>query len=209
MATKSIGRSTVCNTLIAVSLAAGFSAGAYADTTDSSVPQPHSDSVGAAFTDTEITAKVKSQFMRENRLKNSDISVTTTNGVVTLTGSATGPDAKSAAEKLASSVDGVKSVDDDLHTPSSASTAENKMDKAASKTKRIASDSWITTKVKSEIMADSVSKGFDVSVTTTHGVVVLKGTLSNQDAIDHVKDLTEKVTGVKSVDTSLLTVAKT
>ncbi len=207
MTTKSFGKSTIYKALIAASLAAGLSAGAYAAAADSSMSEPHSDSVGAAIDDTAITAKVKSQFIGDNRLKNSDISVTSTNGVVTLTGSATGPDAKSAAEKLASSVDGVKSVDDDLRTPSSASTVESKMDKAASKTKRVASDSWITTKVKSEITADSMSKGFDVSVTTKHGVVVLKGTLANQDAIDHVKDLTEKVKGVKSVVTSSLKIA--
>ncbi len=206
MATQSFGKSTFRKSLIAVSLAAGLSAGAHAD---SSTPQPHSDSVGAAITDTAITAKVKSQFIGEDRLKHSDISVTTTNGVVTLTGSASGPEAKSAAEKLASSVEGVKSVDDDLQTSAPTSTVGAKVDKAAHKTKRVASDSWITTKVKSEIMADSVSKGFDVSVTTTHGVVVLKGNLANQDAIDHVKDLTEKVKGVKSVDTSSLKIAST
>jgi hyperosmotically inducible protein len=69
------------------------------------------------------------------------------------------------------------------------------------------SDSWITTKVKSELLADNVSKGFDVSVETTDGVVVLKGALANRDAIDHVKDVAGKVKGVKSVDTSGLTVA--
>jgi hyperosmotically inducible protein len=38
-------------------------------------------------------------------------------------------------------------------------------------------------------------------------VVVLKGELANRDAIDHVKDIAEKVKGVKSVDTSSLTVS--
>jgi len=71
---------------------------------------------------------------------------------------------------------------------------------------RVVSDIWITTKVKSDILGDSVSKGFHVSVATTHGVVVLKGLLANQDAIDHVRDIVEKVDGVKSVDTSGLTV---
>ena len=64
----------------------------------------------------------------------------------------------------------------------------------------------ITAKVKSELLADSIAKGMDVNVETVHGVVVLKGTLANQDAIDHVKDIAEKVKGVKSVDTSALTV---
>jgi len=200
-------KSLIRNTLIVASLAAGLSTGAYADSTDASTPQPHSDSVGTAITDAAITSKVKSKFVGDDRLKKSDISVTTTNGVVTLTGTAYGPDAKAGAEILASGVDGVKDVDDNLQAPTAADTGPSKVDKAAAKTKRVASDSWITTKVKSEITADSLAKGFDVSVTTTHGVVVLKGALASQDAIDHVKSLAEKVKGVKSVDTALLTVS--
>ncbi|HEX7606698.1 MAG TPA: BON domain-containing protein, partial [Usitatibacter sp.] len=147
--------------------------------------------------------KVKASYLGDDRLKGSHIKVTTTNGVVTLTGSATGSDAKDAAETLAKSVDGVKSVDDELTTTAS----HGSVHKAVAKSERVGSDSWITTKVKSEIMADSVSKGFDVSVKTTHGVVVLKGKLANHDAIAHVKDIAAKVNGVKSVDTSALSVA--
>jgi hyperosmotically inducible protein len=73
------------------------------------------------------------------------------------------------------------------------------------KTERVGSDSWITTKVKSEIMADSISKGFKVSVKTVHGVVMLSGVLPNDDAVAHVKDLAQKVEGVKSVEASQLT----
>jgi len=162
--------------------------------------------MGAAVTDTAITAKVKAKLMGEHSLKKSDISVTTTNGVVTLDGSASSSKAKALAEAATKSVDGVKSVDNSLKTPAS-SKASAKTRDAVAKTKRVVSDSWITTKVKSEILANSVSKGFDVSVETKHGVVILKGTLANQDAIDHVKDIAEKVDGVKSVDTSALTVA--
>jgi len=133
-----------------------------------------------------------------NSLKGSDIDVTTTNGVVTLDGTATGPKSKAAAEKVALSIDGVKSVDNRLVTPSSSKVVAN--------TDRAVSDTWITTKVKSDILADSVSKGFEVNVVTTGGVVVLKGFLANQDAIDHVRDIVEKVNGVKSVDTSDLLV---
>src|SRR3569832_1112008 len=79
--------------------------------------------------------------------------------------------------------------------------------KAVDDTKRAVSDSWITTKVKSELLANSMSKGLKISMTTTHGVVVLTGALANQDAIDNVKDLAEKVDGVKSVDISADTVA--
>lgn len=202
-----LSRSTFCKTLIAASLALGLNAAVYADSTDA--PQPHSDGIGAVATDTVITTKVKSQFIDDGRLKKSDISVATTNGVVTLTGTATSAAAKTAAESIASSVSGVKSVDDQLKAPSAADVAASKVDKAAVTTKKAVSDSWITTKVKSEILADSVSKGFKVGVKTVHGVVVLKGSLGNQDAIDHVKDLASQVNGVKSVDTSALVVAST
>ncbi|MEP7298313.1 MAG: BON domain-containing protein [Burkholderiales bacterium] len=78
---------------------------------------------------------------------------------------------------------------------------------AVKKTERVMSDSWITTKVKSEITASSLTKGFKVHVKTLHGVVILKGKLASQDSIDQVKAMAEKVKGVKSVDASSVTVA--
>ena len=165
-----------------------------------SSPTPHSDSVGAAISDTAITTKVKSSYLGDDRLKGSHIKVRTTNGVVTLTGTATGADSKVAAEELAKNVNGVKSVDDELTSASSSGS----MHRALAKSDRAGSDSWITTKVKSEILADSVSKGFKVGVKTVNGVVMLHGTLPNEDAVAHVKDLAEKVEGVKSVDTTRL-----
>ena len=79
--------------------------------------------------------------------------------------------------------------------------------RAASKAEAAVSDSWITTKVKSEILANSVSKAFKVHVTTKHGAVALTGMLPNKDAVDLVKMIAEKVKGVQSVDTSGLAVA--
>ena len=186
-------RRTLVSLGVAAALTASLAAGAQT---------PHSDSASAAVSDTAITAKVKSSFMGDDRLKGSHIKVVTTNGVVTLTGSAPTSDSKSAAEELAQTVSGVKSVDDQVSTPESGGS----MHKAVAKTERVGSDSWITTKVKSEIMADSMSKGFDVHVKTLHGVVMLRGTLPNKDAVEHVKDLAQKVEHVKSVDTSELKV---
>ena len=78
--------------------------------------------------------------------------------------------------------------------------------KAASSAERAMSDSWITTKVKSEILANSVSKAFKVSVKTKAGAVTLTGKLPSQDAIDLVKMISEKVKGVKHVDVSGLVI---
>ncbi len=197
---------TIRTLLMAAGLAvaaAGVAPVALAD--DPNAPTAHSDSVGAAISDTDITAKVKVKFTGDKALKGSDISVTTTNGVVTLTGSATGPKSKAYAEKLAGEVKGVKSVDNELKTPSDSKLGADTKS-AASDVKQGTSDSWITTKVKSDLLADSVTKGLDIKVITTNGVVALSGKLPNKDAIDHARDVAEKVDGVKSVDIKGLTV---
>jgi len=193
--------------LTAVCLTVGLGVGtANAATDGTTTPKAHSDGVVATVTDSAITAQVKAQLLSESALKKSSISVTTTNGVVTLEGAANNADAKNLAGKDAGKVDGVKGVDNNLKVAAS-STITTKTNDAVAKTERVASDSWITTKVKSEIYADSVSKGFKVGVKTLHGAVVLKGKLPSQDGIDHVKDIASKVEGVKSVDISALTIA--
>jgi hyperosmotically inducible periplasmic protein len=195
-------------TQLALASAAVFAVGiggVYAD--DATAPTAHSDSVGAAISDTDITAKVKLKLADKKGLKGSDVDVTTTNGVVTLTGTATNSSAKSEAEDLTKQVKGVKDVDNELKTPSS-SEAGAKTKALASDTKHAVSDSWITTKVKSELFSDSLTKGFDVKVVTTQGVVVLSGTLPNEDAVKRAKELAEKVDGVKSVNADDLSVGK-
>jgi hyperosmotically inducible protein len=191
--------STYRHAIVIASFSLGLCIGTAYAVEDSGVPQAHSDGLSATIDDTVITTKVKSKLMGENALKNSEISVTTTNGVVTLEGSASSSQAKFQAESITKTVDGVKSVDNNLIPPHNSKTV--------TKSKRVISDSWITTKVKSEVLADSISKGVDVSVKTLHGVVVLSGSLPNQDAIEHVKDIAAKVDGVKSVDITALKVS--
>ena len=194
-------------TLILAALAVGLGAGTLgAVAADTALPEAHSDSMGTAISDTVLTARVKTQLIGKRMLSHSDIDVTTTNGVVTLTGSASGPKAMAFAVDTAKAVEGVKSVDNNL-TVANRSETSAKIHKAADDTSRVISDSWITTKLKSELLADSVSKSVDVSVATTHGVVVLKGVLPDQASVDHVKAIAEQVPGVKSVDVTGLTVA--
>ncbi len=88
------------------------------------------------------------------------------------------------------------------------SSMEESIDKAIDDTQDVMSDSWITTKVKAELMADNLSKGFDVKVDTKDGVVSLEGILLNQDAIDHVTALAASIEGVRRVDASQLVVQR-
>jgi BON domain len=69
-------------------------------------PQPVDDSV--------ITTKVKSKLAADTRTSAIKISVETTNGVVALTGTVPTQSEKSAAEEIAKSTEGVKSVDNKI-----------------------------------------------------------------------------------------------
>jgi len=168
-----------------------------------------SATVGAAITDTAITAQVKAKIADDSRTKGSDLSVTTNNGIVTITGSTPSSDAKSAVEQIAKSVDGVKSVDDEASAPSVTDTVAAKTEHAAHVTNVAAHDSWITTKVKSKLLANSLTKGVDVSVTTTDGVVALSGALPTDAAKSEAIKLAKHTKHVKSVDASALTVSST
>jgi hyperosmotically inducible periplasmic protein len=171
-------------------------------------PAAHSDSLGAALSDTAITAKVKTHLHSDQRLSDSDISVKTTNGVVTLTGTAPSAAAASAAEDVAQTVSGVKSVDNEIKAPSRLESAAANMSDAAHKTRGKVSDDWITTKVKSQLIADhSVQRGSDISVTTQNGVVMLSGTAASKDAREQAQAVARNVKGVKSVDASQLRLA--
>ncbi|MEH6421443.1 BON domain-containing protein [Pseudomonas sp. CGJS7] len=68
------------------------------------------------------------------------------------------------------------------------------------------SDTWITTKVKTELMASSEVAGTDISVETVNGVVKLSGSVDKTQA-DKAASIAKNIDGVKKVDTSGLIAA--
>ncbi|MBA3765979.1 MAG: BON domain-containing protein [Acidobacteria bacterium] len=70
-----------------------------------------SNSVGAAISDTAITAKIKTKLLADGI---AGTNVDTVNGVVTLKGAVDNAEEKTKAEKIAKDTDGVKSVKNEL-----------------------------------------------------------------------------------------------
>lgn len=66
--------------------------------------------VSSAISDTWITSKVKSTFLYSNKINGSDISVTTNEGVVTLSGNLSNTSERTLAIELAHGLRGVKNV---------------------------------------------------------------------------------------------------
>ena len=111
MRTHSIIRSSVLATgLMLVFAAVPFS---QATAQDATSMQKSSDNqtVPDKAADAWITTKVKSEFGTTKGIKATDISVSTSDGVVTLSGSVATEKEKLHAERVAKHIKGVKSVD--------------------------------------------------------------------------------------------------
>ena len=82
----------------------------------------------------------------------------------------------------------------------------DKTTKAYEESNAPVSDSWITTKVKAELLANDSVKGLDINVSTTNGVVTLAGMLDSKAQVDTAVSLAKGIKGVTSVDSSALKV---
>ncbi len=67
-------------------------------------------------------------------------------------------------------------------------------------------DSWITAKVKADLLVTEETKGLDINVSTQNGVVTLAGRLDSQAQVDKAAAIARAIKGVKSVDATTLTV---
>ena len=63
----------------------------------------------------------------------------------------------------------------------------------------VVSDQWITTKVKSRLIADSKVKARNIQVITTDGVVTLRGIVFSRQEEKRALHLAEDTKGVKKV----------
>ena len=64
-------------------------------------------------------------------------------------------------------------------------------------------DSWITTKVKSEMIADKAVDARHISVDTTNGVVTLAGTASNWTEANKAAEIAHSIKGVQRVQNNI------
>ena len=79
---------------------------------------------------------------------------------------------------------------------------ESASDKASSAGEYM-DDSAITAKIKLAILRDPALKVFQISVTTTEGVVKLTGAVDSQQSIDRATEVARGTANVKSVENNL------
>lgn len=71
------------------------------------------------------------------------------------------------------------------------------------KTGEYVDDSWITTKVKSEMVANHEVKAHNINVDTTRGVVTLTGTAATWSESNKAAEIAHGVKGVKAVQNDI------
>ena len=74
---------------------------------------------------------------------------------------------------------------------------------AGTKTGDYVDDSWITSKVKTEMLADKSVKGTNITVNTTKGVVTLSGTAGSVQESTKAVEIARSVKGVTSVENNI------
>lgn len=107
-------RNSFKSTLVAASIALGSTlyAGSVMAAEQAGPPGAHSSNVTQAVSDTWITTKVKAELAATKGIESTNISVETTNGVVTLIGVLPDDTMAEKAVAAAKSVEGVQAVDD-------------------------------------------------------------------------------------------------
>ena len=118
--------------------------------------------------------------------QNSHIVVSSFNGVVLLAGQTPRADLKSLAEQTAGQVQKVKKVHNELQVlqPSSLLARNN--------------DAWLTTKIKTQMLADSSIPGSRIKLITENGIVYMLGLLTQAEA-NRATNLVQGVSGVQKI----------
>lgn len=163
-----------------------FVAGAAAGAAAVAVVYDHR-TISNSLQDTQIANKIANKIRAHRSLREeSHIEVTVFNGVVLLTGETPESNDRQKAEDIARSVSGVDKIYNQItiEGPTSSLTRT--------------SDSWITTKIKSQMLATEDLKSSSIKVLTENGVVYLMGNVTQEQAETSV-DIARQVSGVQKV----------
>lgn len=144
--------------------------------------------------DATITTKVKRAIADDNLDAGYSISVSTNEGVVTLSGFVPNTEWQLKAVKLAEAVEGVKSVSDKMHI---------KEDKPVT-LKDYSSDARITSEVKAKLLIADNMPLTGIKVETVGGIVQLSGVVKTTEQITNAERIAKTVDGVQTVKNDLV-----
>lgn len=167
---------------------------------------PKSAKGQVAASDDQIQKRIETVIDNDASLKDSSIKVkSVNNGIVILAGKAETLSSHHRALYDARSVPGVKKVASEIKSPDQMGDKEiwNEQPETAAAAKNSASDTWVTTKVKAQLLTEPGISPLKVNVDTRDGIVTLFGSVENESDKAVATRSAMKVSGVKNVQNEL------
>lgn len=163
------------------------------------------------FADNWLTAKIQAQYFADEDIRARDIDVTAKDGTVTLRGRVQDENAHLQAVQTARNTDGVITLHDELEVgpvpvapPAGAvATTGAPATEVASKALAFLDDARITSAVRSKYFLDDDVKARRIDVTTTQGVVTLKGEVASDAERAQALLLARTTDGVRGVEDAI------
>ena len=143
--------------------------------------------IGTQVDDTTSASRISIALSSDNALKEqTNITVQVFNGTALLVGQAPTQALLQQAQKLASSVQNIKKLHNQIRLgmPIPASI--------------LAHDVWLASKIKTKLLADKRIDGLHIEIEVENGVVFLMGLVSEKESIIAI-DITRNIKGVKQV----------
>jgi osmotically-inducible protein OsmY len=148
----------------------------------------------AAMDDAALATAVKSRLLWNEHTEGLAIRVDTRAGRVTLAGSAISYAERDMAGIVAGNTAGVVHVDNELVLTDQVRPVVTGEDST------VPSDSWITSRVKSSLMLTRGISRSGIGVTTSNGIVSLRGLVASKAERELAMQVAQDVRGVKQVD---------
>ena len=165
------------------------------------VPKAAKDQVAAS--DDQIQKRAETVLENDASLKDSSIKVKSVhNGIVVLSGKADTLSSHHRALQDTRSIPGVKKVASEIKSPDQIGDKEIWSEQPAT-AKNSASDTWVTTKVKAQLLTEPGISPLKVNVDTRDGIVTLFGAVDTENDKSAAARSAMKVDGVKSVQNEL------
>jgi osmotically-inducible protein OsmY len=143
--------------------------------------------VNGAANDFTVKTEIERAFLQTNPLIQQGVTTTVYNGRVLLTGRVDRPEMKADAKRVASAVAGVRTLYDEIEVAPAAGGWDD------------ARDSWISTRVRSELVLDPDIRSGNYTIDTENGSVYLIGSARSQYELDRATRIARYVPGVKRV----------
>lgn len=142
---------------------------------------------GQVADDAGIRICINDQLLKRSTTLFSNVSTEVVRGRVLMVGTVAADSDRQEATSLAQTCEGVKSIDNQIQLADDGGVGG------------YASDSWISTKVKSNLVTDFSLNGFSIGVETVNGIVYLSGVVRSEAQRDKAVEIARSISGVQKV----------